>query len=181
MPRTTMRIENAGFRDLNDALKQFSSAATQRNLVLRALKPAAEAIADMARARVPVDEGRLRDAIEVEVKQPRPKRRKGYFSVAIWVRETSDYRKLKNPLPKSRHTRRARFRDYAIGSIPYVYSRFIEFGTRHIVARPFMRPAWDAEGGQKAIDRIRDAMRLEIDKAVARQVRKAARAARGRR
>lgn len=39
---------------------------------------------------------------------------------------------------------------------PIRYAHLVEFGTRHSQAKPYLRPAFDAEGGRKAIDRFRD-------------------------
>jgi HK97 gp10 family phage protein len=54
-----------------------------------------------------------------------------------------------------------------------------EFGTQHHGPQPFVRPAWDA-GKDELLEGIADALWTEIEKAAARQARKAARlAARG--
>lgn len=64
-------------------------------------------------------------------------------------------------------------------------SHLFEFGTaerRHksgkstgaMAPRPFMRPAWDGNTGQ-VLDRLRDQLRIEIEKTLARAARKAAR------
>lgn len=171
MPKTTMRVE--GLRDLQKALLELESRATQNNVKKRALLAAAEPIAARARALAPVGEGRLRDAIEVETRQPRPKRDKDYYGVAVWVRETSDYRQLATPVAYQKLRGGRRQREYAYGSIPYVYGAFVEFGTSRQPATPFMRPAYDSEGGARAVNRIADSLRIEIDKAAARAARKA--------
>ena len=46
-------------------------------------------------------------------------------------------------------------------------------GTSRQRATPFMRPAWAAEGGMRALDRIKVLLTQEIGKAVERAKRKA--------
>lgn len=49
-----------------------------------------------------------------------------------------------------------------------------EFGNVHQSAHPALRPAWDAEGGQRAVDRIGGELAADIVKTAARVARKAA-------
>jgi HK97 gp10 family phage protein len=51
-----------------------------------------------------------------------------------------------------------------------------EFGTQHHGPQPFVRPAWDA-GKDELLEGIADDLWTEIEKAAARQARKAARLA----
>lgn len=53
-----------------------------------------------------------------------------------------------------------------------------EFGTAHHGPQPFMRPAWD-QGKDALVDGVGTDLWEEIEKAAARQARKAARLARG--
>ncbi len=53
-----------------------------------------------------------------------------------------------------------------------------EFGTQHHDPQPSMRPAWDA-GKDKLLDGIAEDLWSEIEKAAARQAKKAAKLARG--
>lgn len=56
-----------------------------------------------------------------------------------------------------------------------LYATHQEFGVIHHAANPYMRPAWDA-GAMKALDYIKDNLRIEIDKAAARLAKKPAKA-----
>ena len=48
-----------------------------------------------------------------------------------------------------------------------------EFGNVHQAAHPALRPAWDSEGGQKAVDRIAAELLDDIEKTRARVAKKA--------
>jgi HK97 gp10 family phage protein len=62
------------------------------------------------------------------------------------------------------------------GASPLIYAHMVEYGSIHNKPKPFMRPAWDA-GKAKLLEGIRDDLWKEIEKAVARRARKAAKAA----
>jgi len=49
-----------------------------------------------------------------------------------------------------------------------------EFGNVNQSASPALRPAWDSEGGERAMNRIGEFMWPEIDRAVGRQAKRAA-------
>ena len=69
-----------------------------------------------------------------------------------------------------RKTAKGKVRDYAyqIGSRPDVYGAFVEFGTSDTAPKPYMRPAWDSEGGVSALDRIGDQLGRGIEDAAKR-------------
>jgi HK97 gp10 family phage protein len=56
------------------------------------------------------------------------------------------------------------------------YASLVEFGTQHSSPKPFLRPAWDA-GKMQVLDGVGDDMWAEIKKALARQARRLAKAA----
>jgi HK97 gp10 family phage protein len=58
------------------------------------------------------------------------------------------------------------------------YAHLVEFGTAHSSPQPFMRPAFEQTKG-KALDIIKSELGGEIDKAVARMKRRAAKKAAG--
>ena len=60
---------------------------------------------------------------------------------------------------------------YQIGSHPNVYGAMQEFGTRNMRARPWMRPAWLAEGGQTALNRIGDDLGKGLEAEAAKKPR----------
>jgi len=60
----------------------------------------------------------------------------------------------------------------AVGPDPaHFYGIFLEFGTRHMPARPFMRPAWDAQV-QKVLDQLVGELRAAIERAARRHGRR---------
>ena len=60
----------------------------------------------------------------------------------------------------------------------YPQAIFQEFGTYKEPAQPYMRPAWDQDK-MALLDRLKDNLWSEVQKAVGRAARKAARAAKG--
>ena len=157
-----MRIENAGFRDLEAALGQITTRATRRNVGRRALRAAAEPIRAKA-AQLAPDDPRTDAPYDLKT------------SIVVSSRQKSGR--------ATRHRRESPTEVVVfIGPTKEGYPQAImqEFGTKHHSARPYLRPAWSIEGGLKALDRIRAAMAIEIEKAIGRQARRAARrAARG--
>lgn len=142
-----------GFEEFEEALNELPSRATQKNVVRRVLKAAAEPIADAAASMAPVESGRLAFSISVSTKGTRRARWKGVGGPGAVVVAIGP----------------------AGGTGALNYASFVEFGTVDTPAEPYMRPAWDG-GKFGALERIKSGLRIEIDKAAARAARKAARA-----
>lgn len=149
------RVVFSGGKDLERALLELSTKSAQK-VGRFALRRAANEILKAARAGVPVDEGRLKKALRVRVDRIRG--RADILSALVYASGSAfDYRprlsdrqsRVKGKLGPARYS-------YQIGTRPDVYGRFIEYG-RHrqgVRAQPFMRPAWDSQGGAVALDRI---------------------------
>lgn len=149
------RVTFSGGKDLERALLELSTKSAQK-VGRFALRRAANEILKAARAGVPVDEGRLKKALRVRVDRIRG--RADILSALVYASGSAfDYRprlsdrqsRVKGKLGPARYS-------YQIGTRPDVYGRFIEYG-RHrqgVRAQPFMRPAWDSQGGAVALDRI---------------------------
>ncbi|MFO6447863.1 HK97-gp10 family putative phage morphogenesis protein [Erythrobacter sp. NE805] len=175
---TKVRVKFEGGKELEKALGQLSSQVTRKNVARRALKAAAEPIRDAAKAKVPVDTGRLREAIGV-----RNKRRSTAFRELAYLsfRTFGDIRMAKGFSDKSVEVEVAVYgspsRNKRTGKRTglLVYAEVQERGNEVMPAQPFMRPAWDSQGGMTALNRILAALRIEIDKAVARAARRALR------
>lgn len=106
-----------GFDALRRKLERLGEVAAER-VVRPALADAAEALRAAVYLAAPVDTGTLRDSIEARpVPDPRP-----------WV---------------VKYEVRADEGDYQ--GVAY-YAAFVEYGTHETPARPFMRPAVDADG-----------------------------------
>lgn len=97
-----------------------------REKVFGALQRGGEAVAEEARARVVVDTGRLKESIKVKS-----------HSRTLSVKVEADY-------PKNARLRKRKTRKQKAGSKEY-YAMAVEYGTRHVSARPFLMPAGEAK------------------------------------
>lgn len=142
MAKVTYKM--TGLKDLERALSQLPKAVGRR-AGLNALRQGGEPIAKMARSLAPVDEGDLRESIDVKATlAPSQRGDKGALApVEMYV---------------------------GPGQHPQAITQ--EFGTFKEPAQPFMRPAWDAQRVH-ALDIIGTALGIEIDKAAKREARKA--------
>lgn len=147
-------MKTQGFREMDAALSEFSKA-TARNILRRTGLEALEPVAEAMRAKVPVDDGDLIDAIDVGTKlgkrQKRLNRSPSAVEVYAGVSQVGD------------------------GMPPQATQQ--EFGNQHHAPQPFARPAWDREAAP-TLDRVKDALGAEIEKATARAQRKALKAKR---
>ena len=151
MSKRYLKLE--GGRELEAALGDLKKA-TAKALVRRVLKKAAEPILDEYHSRTVVASGVLLDNETVGTKLNRRQsslnRRMGKSEVEVYV-GTADPAGIQQ-----------------------------EFGNVHQAANPALTPAWDAEGGEKALDRIATEMWPEIERTAARAARRTAKlAARG--
>lgn len=163
-----VRLE--GFAELDAALEDLSKAAG-KGVLRRALKKAAEPMAEKARAMVPRDKGNLAKSITVSVKLA--KRQAGIHRKMF----TDDRASVEMFLGPSynlgdggRHGHLVEF-----GTAPHINGGKFA-GTQHpgTAPQPFMRPAFDQDG-QKMLDRLGKDLWIEIEKSIARAERKAAR------
>jgi HK97 gp10 family phage protein len=117
--------EVKGLRELRRDLKRLPKLI--RNRVLHsALRAAAKPIVDSARARVPVKSGLIRRSIVVRKTKKQYRTSRAQVSIGV---------------EKGRRTKGSKKVDF---SDPF-YWRFVEFGTIHQAAQPFLRPAIDAQ------------------------------------
>lgn len=144
MPATQVKVE--GLSELKEGLLELAKA-TATNVQKRALSAAADPIQSDAESRAHVRTGRLQRSITVGTKLSR--RQKGLYRKVSAV-------------------------ELFVGAGALVEAITEEFGTTHSTARPFMRPAWDANK-TKALDIIKTALGNEVEKARQRAARKAAR------
>lgn len=143
MAKVTYKM--TGLRELETTLRQIPKAMGRR-AGLNALRQGGEPIAKMARAIAPVDEGNLRESIDVSTRLARSQAGdKGALApVEMYV---------------------------GPGQHPQAITQ--EFGTFKEAAQPFMRPAWDAQRVH-ALDIIGTALGIELDKAAKRYAKKVA-------
>ena len=145
-----VRIKTQGFRELDEALKRIEKKATAKAVMRRALKKAAQPIADLAEAKAPVGDTRtLAPSISVGTKLS--KRQRGLHRKM--------FRKDKAAV------------EMFVGAGPLSSSWNQEFGNVHHAPKPFMRPAWDIEG-MATLSRVGKLMWDEIEKNARRTARR---------
>lgn len=142
------RVKIEGLKELQDALAELPKA-TSRNVLLRTLKKHAAPIANAAESYAPKLTGRMARSYSVSTKLSRAQRRQ---------------------FPKESPV------EVYVGPAPSAKSIQTEFGNSHQAAEPHLRPAFDGNI-QSVLSGIRNTIADEIEKAVARLARKAARLA----
>lgn len=167
-------IEVQGIKELSAALAEFSKS-TSRAIVTRALRAAAEPIAEAARAAVPVDEGVLKASIKTRV--IRTNAGQGAYAAArrsgASAKEAGAAARAAN---RAAAGKGASARVRVAATAPHAH--LVEFGSVHNKPpEPFMRQAFDTKAGP-AMAEIGDAMRKEIEKAARRAAARALRKAR---
>lgn len=153
---TGLTIQVQGLDDLVNALKELPKRATERNVVQRALKKAAQPTRDLASALAPYDPEdpapHLRDVIEVGTKtashQANPFSGPGDVTVYVGPTRTAGHQ----------------------------HDIEEEFGTFKDKPQPYLRPAWEATK-DRALNDLGFFMWAEIDGALIRVAAKAARLA----
>lgn len=152
-----VKVKVHGLSDLAAALKALPPeiASKSGGPLKTALRAAAVVIQDDAKSRAPVSSGVMRDAINV-MRDPRPKGVTERYVVKV---------------TKSRKVQRiVQTADGNKGSRDAFYWRFIEFGTKFVAARPFLRPAFDSQAGN-ALDKFKAILAAGIKRAAAKVAR----------
>ena len=150
----TFKIE--GLKDLEQAFKQLENVNQRKASARRAMKKAAQPIADKAQQLAPRDFGTLGESITVGTR--------------LSKRQRSQHRKL--------------FRDdraaveMFVGAGPLSSAHNQEFGNEKIAPQPFMRPALEATA-TGYFRPIKDELWADLQKTVKRAEAKAARLAKG--
>ena len=142
-----VRLE--GFKELEKALSEIGKASTQKAVVRRALKKAAQPMADTAMALAPRQEGTLQ------------------ASIAVGTKLSARQAKLHRRMFKDDKAAVEMF----VGAGPLSSAHNQEFGNEHHGPQPFMRPAWDAHA-MPTLNRIGNLMWDEIDKQAKRNRKK---------
>jgi HK97 gp10 family phage protein len=162
--KTSMKIE--GLKELDAALAELPQA-TSKNVMRRAARKSLEIVIKAADQYVPIDQGGLKKSLKV--------------STRLSKRQATLARR------EFKTDGKAAIVMYA-GPSALPHAHLIEFGTKpryqkttgkfvgQVRARPYMRPAWDANQ-TKVLTTFKNDMWSEIEKAAKRLARKAARAA----
>jgi HK97 gp10 family phage protein len=165
-----MKIKIEGLRDLEKALQELGDDRARRAVANRALKKAAQPIAESARSKVPVLFGDLRDSITVAKTTSQGDVGKQAF--ARVVRQTGDKALASQALRDARRGAASIQRIY-IGPGRNPQAIFQEFGTINHPPQAFMRPAWD-ELAEPTLARIQEELAADIQKTAARIAKKKA-------
>lgn len=153
-----MNVTISGFRELEEALQEFTKASA-RNILKRAameaIQPMADEMANLAPERA-TGGGNLKDAITVSDKLGKRQKR-------LQRRQTNDFVEVYAGVED-------------VGGVHIPASVQQEFGNQNHDPQPYARPAYDKEA-QPTVDRLLITIKDEIDKATARAQRRAANAA----
>lgn len=139
--KVTVKVE--GLAELDRALRELLPASVRGRPLRAAVAAGARIVAKEAKSRVPVDSGLVRSRIRV-MSNPQQQRQARAESV-VGVRRSGKARKDQDPY----------------------YWRFVEFGTRKMRARPFLRPALEAKRNE-ATQMIRERLAKRIEAEVAK-------------
>lgn len=150
---TTVKLE--GFKELDAALGELTKAAG-KGVLRRALKKASEPLAQSANLFAPVG---LTSALSQSF----------HYSTKLNNRQSGMHRRMFR-------NSRASVEGFVGTNDPAGVQQ--EFGNINHGPQPALRPAWDQEK-HKMLERLKIDIRSELDKAIARAQRKAARAAGG--
>lgn len=147
--------EVMGLADLTARLRQIPNELEQEKVLAKALRDGAKVVRQQAEANLvasgAVDTGLLAHTMQiVQPKQDLP----GHVEVVL-----KPSSKLSMVVRKGK-TKPTRAR-------PSKYAHFIEYGTEHSAAKPFLRPAADAKGGEAG-----EVIAAEVEKGVAAAARK---------
>ncbi|MFO8012125.1 MAG: HK97 gp10 family phage protein [Phycisphaerae bacterium] len=127
-----------GAREIRRRLAALPRTVEKR-IVRRAVREGAKIVREEAERRCPVATGRLRRTLT----QRKGRQRRGSYTVAVQHNWKRYY-----------------------GQVPF-YGGFVEYGTRRMPARPYMRPAADAkqdEAGRAVIQSLQEGIEREAAK-----------------
>lgn len=162
MGRVTESFRLEGFKELEQNLRNLPKA-TAKNTLRRVAKGALEPMAAVAAAHAPHRSGKL--AYSIVVSEKRTRRAKKSTTRFMGGRFISD---------PSTGIDMAMGPSAGLGTLNY--ASFDEFGTVDTPAFGFMRAAWDG-GANQALEYVKGQLKVEIDKATVRYVKKLSRAA----
>jgi len=148
----TVTVDLEGFKALEIELEKLSQAAG-KGVVRRSLKKAAEPLVQKMKDGAPRGEGELIDSIGVATR--------------LSKRQARLHRKM------FRNDRASVEMFVGAGALPQATTT--EFGTYILAARPWARPAWDADKTD-LLRRLGDHLWTEVEKSVARAALKASKA-----
>ncbi|MFQ6777574.1 HK97-gp10 family putative phage morphogenesis protein [Cereibacter sphaeroides] len=150
----SVTVSVTGLRELEAQLAKLSKA-TGKAALRRALKTAAQPLADLAQSKAPVGDTRT-------------------LAPSITVGTRLSERQAKRHRRMFRDDRASVEMFVGAGPLPSAHNQ--EFGNIHMAAQPFLRPAWDQDR-EALLERLRADLWQQVSKAIVRAEKRAARAA----
>lgn len=146
----SIRFEITGVDNIKDKLQQLAKPAKAKSIARKALRQAANIVRDSARQRSKaIDDAQTKDKIWKNIAvQGGKSKRKDEVKIKVGVKGGASF---SNPSPPSESGGDTR------------HWRWIEFGSVHNVAVPFMRPAL-ASNIQQVADKFVQVFTTELDK-----------------
>lgn len=145
-----------GLDELSKKLKEMPIKLAKNGL-RAAVNAGAQVVYKEARARVPVDTGRVKKNIYKKQIREKSNNVQQTYYVGVRLGSGGTYAKTKANVRKGRVGK-----SYDTESRAF-YWRFLEFGTSKLPARPFLRPAFDTKKTQ-AVDAMAKKLKERIDK-----------------
>lgn len=170
-----LNLRTYGLRDVQDGLKDLEKelvalgANEGRKVLTRAARKAFAPVLEAAKANAPVDTGLLRDNIVIATEKP--KDGESVVNVGLRVKKSKEKRTSKYRSPNAQRS--------AAYQSPHWRWHFIEGGTSSHPARPFLRPALDANA-DKVLANLNAELRKAIDSVLKKRKKAGIRGAIGR-
>lgn len=163
-------VKVSGLAEIEQKLLQLAPKLARRHLA-KAVRAGSNILRDLAKGKVPVKTGALRDRITARVR-PSKDGKKVVGTIGILYASPQGKSTL-----TTLFTGKGAFKKEKTGihaavagdntQQPGVYGMFLELGTEHAPAQPWLRPAFD-EGGQlaiqEAVDELRDGLEDSVRK-----------------
>lgn len=152
------KIKIEGLKEIEAALAELGDTKAMRAAIRKALRDAGNPMMELARALVPVDQGDLKRSIKMRTRN----RVKEGVGVSIGIDRNEQPAEYRN-----RKRGKGAYRDPGVAGVGPI----TEFGRPGQGAKPFMRPAFHAEG-EKTIHRFSQTAGPAIEQQAARLAKK---------
>ncbi len=165
-----MQLNVTGLDGVLETLKQLPAAVVSKRggPVKFAMAKGARMLRDAIRAAAPEDKGVLKKSISIGRKKLMPN---GELGEAYWVGPSKKYHKYANTrFNRGSRTKRGKQRDAQVGKAyvsdgPAYYGKFLEYGSKHQAAHPWLRPAAEANA-QRIVDTVNTELLARVDRLV---------------
>ena len=161
--RTVVKVEGAEqlIATLTEIQEDFGYAKADKFLV-GAARSSMNSVLQKAKQLVPVDTGALRASLQVEARKPTSKDKRSQYvnfsDVAVAFVTTASGKKLKKKSFKNVRTGQKQ-----VGITSDARSIALEFGTRLVAAKPYLRPALESEQGRILVS-LGNSLAVQLEK-----------------